>query len=232
MVLAAGLGKRMRPLTNTMPKPLIMVSGRPIIDHVFDHLREAGIKRAVVNIHYLPEKMKAWSRTVSDPKITISDETDAILDTGGGVARALSVLGNEPFFVMNSDSFWIDSEMPALARLKAAWRPEKMDCLLLLMKPEMTTGYGGNGDFEIAVDGRLKRKTTNSTTALAYIGGYLVHPRLFENPPGSSFSMNVLWDKAIANGRLFGLAQKGHWLHIGTPEAIAKAEEVLANYGV
>jgi MurNAc alpha-1-phosphate uridylyltransferase len=231
MVLAAGFGKRMRPLTNTTPKPLIKVSGRPIIDYVFDHLRAVDVRRAVVNVHYLPEKIRTWSRTVSAPPITISDETDAILDTGGGVARALSILGDEPFFVMNSDSFWIDGDSPALARLKAAWRPEKMDCMLLLTKPEMATGYDGSGDFEIAIDGQLRRKSPNSTTAMTYIGGYLVHPNLFRNSPGPVFSMNELWDKAIASGRLYGLPHQGHWLHIGTPEAIAKAEEVLASYG-
>lgn len=231
MVLAAGFGKRMRPLTDTMPKPLIKISGRPIIDYVFDHLRKADVKRAVVNVHYLPQHLIDWSRSVSDPLITISDETDTILDTGGGIARALPILGHEAFFVMNSDSFWIDRSTPALARLKAAWDPDRMDCLLLLMNPEMTTGYDGTGDFEMAVDGRLKRKSPSSTTALAYIGGYLVHPRLFDDSPRSAFSMNVLWDKAIAGGRLFGLEQEGRWLHVGTPEAIAKAEEVLANYG-
>ena len=230
MVLAAGFGKRMRPLTETTPKPLINVAGRPIIDYVFDHLRKAEVTRAVVNVHYLPQQLIDWSRRGVEPAITISDETDAILDTGGGVARALPVLGTEPFFVMNSDSFWIDYGIPALTRLKANWDPEKMDCLLLLLSPEMTVGYDGTGDFEIAADGRLSRKRANSVAALAYIGGYLVHPRLFENLPGPAFSMNALWDRAIARGRLYGLAHNGRWLHVGTPQAIAKAEEVLANY--
>lgn len=232
MILAAGFGKRMRPLTDTMPKPLIKVAGRPIIDYVFDHLRQAEVRNAVVNVHYLPNKIIAWSRTVSKPNITISNEIDAILDTGGGIARALPMLGKEPFFVLNSDSFWIDRGTPALVRLKTAWNPEKMDCLLLLMKPEMTTGYEGSGDFEMASDGSLKRKPSNSTSALTYIGGYLVHPRLFQKGPVTAFSMNVLWDRAIATGRLYGLEQDGHWLHVGTPGAIAKAEEVLANYNV
>ncbi len=232
MVLAAGFGKRMRPLTDYTPKPLIKVAGRSIIDYVFDHLRKAGIERAVVNVHYLPEQLISWSRQVSAPAITISDETDAILETGGGVARALPILGPDPFFVMNSDSFWIDHGTPALAKLKAAWDSEKMDCLLLVLSPQMTVGYDGVGDFEFAGDGKLSRKRPGSTTALAYIGGYLVHPRLFANLPGTSFSMNVLWDRAIAAGRLYGLPHDGRWLHVGTPEAIAKAEEVLANYGV
>lgn len=230
MVLAAGFGRRMRPLTDVIPKPLIKVAGRPLIDYAFDHLRKANVTDVVVNVHYLPDKLIGWSRTVSSPRIRISNEADAILETGGGIARALHMLGDEPFFVLNSDSFWIDRGNPALARLKAAWNPEKMDCLLLLMKPEMTTGYEDSGDFEMTSDGRLKRKTDSSTNALTYIGGYMVHPRLFQGAPGPAFSMNVLWDRAIATGRLFGLEQEGLWLHVGTPEAIAKAEEVLANY--
>ncbi len=230
MVLAAGFGKRMRPLTDTMPKPLVKVSGRPIIDYAFDHLRKAKVNRAVVNVHYLPDQLVDWSKGVASPLITISDETGSILDTGGGIAKALPLLGAEPFFVLNSDSFWIDRGTPALERLKAAWNPNDMDCLLLLMKPEMTTGYDGVGDFEIAADGRLSRKSPGSKSAMTYIGGYLVHPRLFAHAPGSAFSMNALWDIAIESGRLFGLPQDGHWLHVGTPDAIAKAEEVLANY--
>ena len=232
MVLAAGFGQRMRPLTNTTPKPLIKVSGRPLIDYAIEHLRKAQVHHAVVNVHYLAQQLVDWSKTISDPAITISDETDAILDTGGGIARALPLLGTEAFYVMNSDSFWIDRGTPALKRLKSAWNPDKMDCLLLLMKPEMTTGYDGTGDFEMASDGRLTRKAAGLKSALTYIGGYLVHPRLFLGAPQSAFSMNLLWDKAIAAGRLYGLEQDGHWLHVGTPEAIAKAEQVLANYGV
>jgi MurNAc alpha-1-phosphate uridylyltransferase len=231
MILAAGFGQRMRPLTNSTPKPLIKVSGRPLIDHAIQHLQKAQVHHAVVNVHYLAEQLIGWSKTISDPVITISDETDAILDTGGGIARALPLLGGEAFYVMNSDSFWIDRRTPALQRLKAAWNPDKMDCLLLLMKPEMTTGYDGTGDFEMASDGRLTRKAAGSKSALTYIGGYLVHPRLFLDAPQSAFSMNLLWDRAMAAGKLYGLEQDGHWLHVGTPEAIAKAEQVLANYG-
>jgi N-acetyl-alpha-D-muramate 1-phosphate uridylyltransferase len=230
MVLAAGFGQRMRPLTNTTPKPLIKVARRPLIDFAFEHLRKAKVRHAVVNVHYLADQLIAWSKSVPEPAITISDETDTILDTGGGIARALPLLGKEPFFVMNSDSFWIDHGAPALERLKTRWDPDRMDCLLLLMKPEKTTGYDGAGDFEMAEDGRLRRKDTGPEKALTYIGGYLVHPRLFDAAPKGAFSMNLLWDKAIAAGRLYGLEQDGQWLHVGTPDAIAKAEEVLANY--
>ncbi len=228
MVLAAGFGTRMKPLTDRMPKPLVPVAGKPLIGHVFDHLREADVKRAVVNVHYLPEQIEDWCNTVATPSITISDERDAILETGGGIARALPLLGNDPFFVMNSDSFWIDGKAPALQRLRHAWNDAEMDCLLLLCDPAQTTGYDGKGDFVLADDGRISRaRLTPQAKALAYIGGYLVHPRLFENAPKGAFSMNVLWDRAIAQGRLFGLAHDGHWLHVGTVAAIAEAEEFL-----
>lgn len=227
MVLAAGFGTRMRPLTNTMPKPLIPVAGQPIIAHDFDRLRSAGVAKAVVNAHYLADQIEAWAATVTSPHTIVSDERDAILDTGGGIARALPLLGADPFFVLNSDSFWIDRGMPALTRLRAAWTDE-MDCLLLLCDPAHTTGYDGKGDFAIAHDGRLTRaKAAPSEKAFAYIGGYLVHPRLFADAPSGAFSMNLLWDRAISRGRLFGLAHDGHWLHVGTPDAIGAAEDWL-----
>lgn len=227
MVLAAGFGQRMRPLTLTTPKPLIAVAGQPLIAHGFDRLRAAGVKRAVVNSHYLADQIEAWCATVTDPSVVISDERDAILDTGGGIARALPHLGPDPFFVLNSDSFWIDRGNPALLRLREAWS-DAMDCLLLLCDPAMTTGYDGVGDFAIAGDGRLRRaKSATGQQALAYIGGYLVHPRLFATAPQGAFSMNLLWDRAIAEGRLFGLAHRGHWLHVGTPGAIVEAEDWL-----
>jgi N-acetyl-alpha-D-muramate 1-phosphate uridylyltransferase len=220
MVLAAGLGTRMRPLTNHTPKPLIEVDGKPIIGYGFDKLREAQVTKAIVNAHYLPEKIIEWSATVKTPNTVISDETDVILDTGGGIARALPLLGVDPFFVLNSDCFWIDHGEPALQRLRKTWRPE-MDCLLLLCNPKNTTGYDGEGDFVINQDGKLTRQRQGS---LAYIGAYLVHPRIFHSAPKGKFSMNLLWDVAIANGTLYGLEHQGHWLHVGTPDAIAKAE--------
>jgi N-acetyl-alpha-D-muramate 1-phosphate uridylyltransferase len=228
MVLAAGFGTRMKPLTDRMPKPLVPVAGKPLIGHVFDRLREAHVKRAVVNAHYLPEQIEAWCKTVSSPAITVSDERDAILDTGGGIARALPLLGDDPFFVMNSDSFWLDGKTPALNRLRAAWNDTDMDCLLLICDPAQTTGYDGRGDFVLHDDARITRaKISPEKKALAYIGGYLVHPRLFKDAPAGTFSMNVLWDRAIAAGRLFGLAHDGHWLHVGTVPAIAEAEAYL-----
>jgi N-acetyl-alpha-D-muramate 1-phosphate uridylyltransferase len=228
MVLAAGFGTRMKPLTDHMPKPLVPVAGKPLIGHVFDRLREANVQRAVVNAHYLPEQIEAWCKTVSSPAITVSDERDAILDTGGGIARALPLLGDDPFFVMNSDSFWLDGKTPALNRLRAAWNDTDMDCLLLICDPVQTTGYDGRGDFVLHDDARITRaKISPEKKALAYIGGYLVHPRLFKDAPAGGFSMNVLWDRAIAQNRLFGLAHDGHWLHVGTVPAIAEAEAYL-----
>lgn len=227
MVLAAGYGQRMRPLTNTRPKPLVEVAGKALIDHGFDRLRRAGVARAIVNVHYLPEQIEAWARRQSSPAIVISDERGEILDTGGGVARALPLLGNDPFFVINSDSFWVDEGIPALDRLRAAWDDRIMDCLLLLCPLPRTVGYDGTGDFLRDADGRLRRKSAGDGEPLAYIGGYLVSPRLFEGAPEGKFSMNLLWDRAIAKGRLFGLSHLGRWLHVGTPEAIALAEQAL-----
>lgn len=227
MVLAAGYGQRMRPLTLTRPKPLVEVAGRALIEHGFDRLRAAGVERAVVNVHYLPEQIEAWAGRQAAPHITISDERGEILDTGGGVARALPLLGEEPFFVINSDSFWVDDGVPALDRLRAAWDDRRMDCLLLLSPLERTVGYDGAGDFLRAADGRLTRRDAGEGTPLAFIGGYLVAPQMFRDAPPGKFSMNILWDRAIAAGRLFGIEHAGRWLHVGTPDAIARAEDAL-----
>jgi N-acetyl-alpha-D-muramate 1-phosphate uridylyltransferase len=228
MVLAAGFGTRMRPLTLTTPKPLIKVAGKSLLDYGFDRLREAGVETAVVNGHYLADQIEAWSREVASPRTIFSSESDAILDTGGGIARALPQLGSDPFFVLNADCFWLDGATPALERLRSMWDDAQMDCLLLLCDPAHTTGYDGKGDFIIRADDRIVRhNNAPNGKALAYIGGYLVHPRLFADAPGGAFSMNVLWDKAIVAGRLFGLAHDGHWLHVGTIEAIQEAEDFL-----
>lgn len=228
MILAAGFGMRMRPLTLTTPKPLIKVDGKTLIDYAVDKLAAAGVQQAVVNGHYLVEQIEAWSGGVVSPPVTFSDERDAILDTGGGIARALPLLGDDPFFVMNADCFWVDGAVPALERLKQAWDDASMDCLLLVCDPAATTGYDGNGDFVFTDKGRIVRAKTNpSAKAYAYIGGYIVHPRLFRDAPTGAFSMNKLWDRAIANNRLFGLAHDGHWLHVGTVDAIDAAERYL-----
>jgi MurNAc alpha-1-phosphate uridylyltransferase len=227
MVLAAGFGQRMRPLTLTRPKPLVEVAGKALIDYGFERLREAGVSTAIVNVHYLPDQIETWAKRQAAPKILISDERAEILDTGGGVGLALPLLGETPFFVINSDSFWIDDGEPALDRLRKAWDDSAMDCLLLLSPLSRTVGYDGSGDFVRDETGRLQRKGKAEGEALAYIGGYLVSPRLFANAPHGKFSMNLLWDRAIASGRLFGLEHTGRWLHVGTPEAIPLAEQAL-----
>jgi len=224
MILAAGLGVRMRPLTLTTPKPLLKVGGKRMIDYGVDKLVAAGVQHAIVNKHYLPDQIEAWARSVQGIDMQVSDETDAVLETGGGIVRALPRLGSDPFIVLNSDCFWTEKGTPALRRLSDVWDDSKMDCLLLLCDPKQTTGYDGDGDFALHTDGRLTREKHGG---LAYIGGYIVHPRLFAGVSEGKFSMNILWDKAISEGRLFGLAHHGHWLHVGTPDAIAEAEAYL-----
>jgi len=226
MILAAGFGIRMRPLTNDRPKPLIEVAGKALIDYGFERLREAGVQKAVVNGHYRAAQIRLWSQQQAAPEVAFSDEQAEILDTGGGIAKALPQLGQLPFFVLNSDSFWLDGRVPALSRLRAAWDDAKMDCLLLLCHVDRTIGYDGRGDFRLERDGRLARQ--QGSGALAYIGGYLVHPRLFRNAPQGKFSMNVLWDRAISEGRLHGVAHSGKWFHVGTPDAVGLAEAELA----
>ena len=228
MILAAGLGQRMRPITERIPKPLIEVAGRRLIDRAVDRLVAAGVTRIIVNAHHLADQIEAWARSRRDVAITVSDERDELLDTGGGVARALAMLGREPFFVMNSDGFWIESGTPALERLAGAWGQVRMDCLLLLGDPRQATGHGGRSDFLMDEGGRLKR-SAGSAEGLVYIGAFIAAPRIFTNLPAKRFSMNVLWDRAIAGGRLHGLCHDGAWLHVGTPEAIDEAERRLAS---
>lgn len=226
MILAAGLGTRMRPLTDKRPKPLIEVKGRSLIDRSMDRIREAGIEQVVVNKHYLADQIDAWAAKQSDPPVVVSDERAELLDTGGGVANVLALLGNEPFFVFNSDSFWVDGPVPALERMRAAWRGGQMDCMLLLSDPARSVGFDSSSDFSIDADGRLERFSGESGGYI-YCGCYLVSPQLFADAPGGAFSMNDLWNKALERGRLFGLVHDGLWLHVGTPEAIKDAEDAL-----
>jgi MurNAc alpha-1-phosphate uridylyltransferase len=226
MILAAGLGLRMRPLTDHRAKPLIEVARKPLIDYGMERLREAEVQKAVVNGHYLADQILSWSRQQAAPEIIFSDERAEILDTGGGIAKALPLLGEQPFFVLNSDSFWIEGKVSALNRLRNAWNDATMDCFLLLCHVDRTIGYDGRGDFLLGRDGRLIRQ--QGSGALAYIGAYLVHPRLFAGVAVEKFSMNVLWDKAISEGRLHGIAHSGKWFHVGTPNAIGLAEAELA----
>lgn len=225
MILAAGLGKRMRPLTATTPKPLIEVNGQALIDHGMDRLAAAGVSSCVVNVHYLADLVEVHVQRRKDMEIVVSDERDLLLDTGGGIRKALPLLGDEPFFQLNADTcYWIEGVKPNLEHMIDAWDDGRMDALLLIAETVKSIGYAGRGDFDLARDGSLTRRSEKGVTPFAYAGAAILHPRLFEGAPDGPFSMNVLFDKAIENGRLFGVQMEGLWLHIGTPEAIRAAE--------
>jgi MurNAc alpha-1-phosphate uridylyltransferase len=229
MVLAAGLGKRMRPLTATMPKPLIEVNGKALIDHGLDRLERAGVSRVVVNVHYLPDLIRAHLARRRRPEIVISDERAKLLDTGGGIRRALPELGPDPFYLLNSDSFWIEGARANLDWLAAGWDGRRMDVLLLLAPTVRSIGYHGRGDFRMDPAGRLYRRGEREVVPFAYAGAAIINPRLFEGAPEGAFSLNLLFDRAIEAGRLFGVRMDGTWLHVGTPEAIAEAELSIAD---
>jgi MurNAc alpha-1-phosphate uridylyltransferase len=230
MVLAAGLGKRMRPITATVPKPLVEVAGRSLIDHSLDRLEHAGVETAVVNIHYLPQLMRAHlNRRRRPPEVVLSDETAGLLDTGGGIRNALPLLGDEPFYLLNSDSFWIEGARPNLRWLAGAWDDAKMDVLLLLAPTVRAVGYRGRGDFRMDTNGRLTRRPEREVVPFAYAGAAILHPRLFDGAPDGAFSLNLLFDKAAEAERLFGVRMDGVWLHVGTPEAIGEAELSIAD---
>jgi N-acetyl-alpha-D-muramate 1-phosphate uridylyltransferase len=229
MILAAGLGLRMRPLTETVPKPLVELAGKPLIAYALDRLKGASVEQVVVNVHWLPEQVESWARAQAAPEILISDERDELLETGGGVAKALPLLGDAPFFVLNSDSTWIEGAKPALERMREAWRPAVMDGLLLVCPTAHTVGYCGQGDFHLEPEGRLVRRAPGQVAPFVFAGCYLAAPQLFASAPEGPFSMNVLWDRALAAGRLHGLRHDGVWLHVGTPDAIAPAERAFAD---
>jgi MurNAc alpha-1-phosphate uridylyltransferase len=229
MILAAGLGTRMRPLTNDIPKPLVKVRGRALIDHAVDRLVDAGVKTIVINVHYHADKLRAHLALRGDVEIRISDETDAILGTGGGIVRALPHFEGEPFFVHNSDTIWAEGYGHALERLKARWNPEKMDSLLLMASLVTSIGYEGRGDFLMDSDGRLSSVPERRLSPFAYPGACIVHPRLFDDAPKGAFPLLMLWERAIEQGRLYGMRLDGVWMHVGTPEALREAEELLAD---
>lgn len=231
MVLAAGLGLRMRPLTLHMPKPLLPVGGKPMLDHALDRLAEAGVDTAVVNAHYKGEMIAAHLKGRKKPKIVLSPE-DTLLETGGGVKKALPHLGAEPFYVVNADILWLDGPTPALRRLAAHWRPEEMDALLLLMATTRAVGYEGRGDYHMDPLGRLTRRAESEIAPFVFAGVQIVKPELWEDSPDGAFSTNRLWDRAQEAGRLYGLAHDGPWFHVGTPDALQESEELLARGGV
>lgn len=229
MVLAAGLGTRMRPLTDALPKPMVRLAGKPLVDHVLDRLNDAGIRRAVVNVHYLADRLEAHLAMRHTPEIVISDERGVLLDTGGGVVRALPLLGEEPFLIHNSDSVWIEGVGSNIGRLIAAWDDRRMDALMLVALGARSLGYDGDGDFDMAADGRLQRRAKGATAPLVFAGVSIAHPRLFAGAPKGAFSLNDPWDRAIASGRLFGVRLEGLWMHVGTPEALSEAERIVAS---
>ncbi len=231
MVLAAGFGERMRPLTDRMPKPMVEVAGKPLLDHVLDRLADAGVDKAVVNVHYLADQIEAHVEGRTKPKVVISDERAQLLDTGGGVVKALPLLGDKPFFHVNSDSIWIDGVHGNLQRLAAAFDPQTMDALLLLAPVAGSIGYSGRGDFAMATDGRLRRRAEREVLPFVYAGAAILSPRLFAGAAVKPFSLTTLFDRASESGRLFGLRLEGLWMHVGTPDAIALAEAAILESG-
>jgi len=227
MVLAAGFGVRMRPLTNDRPKPLVQVAGKALLDHVLDRLADAGVERAVVNIHYMAEKIEAHVATRKRPQIVLSDERGLLLGTGGGVVKALPQLGDAPFFHINSDTIWIDGPQPNLTRLAQAFDPAAMDALLLLAPTAGSIGYAGRGDFHILPEGGLKRRDEREVAPYVYAGAAILSPALFKDAPQGEFSLTALFDRAAAQGRLHGLAMEGVWMHVGTPDAVTAAEAAI-----
>jgi MurNAc alpha-1-phosphate uridylyltransferase len=226
MILAAGLGLRMRPITETIPKPLVGVGGRSMLDRVFDHLDEAGVPNRVVNMHWRAEAIAA--HLADRPGVKLSDETDQLLETGGGVAKALPLLGDAPFFVCNADILWRNGPVSALRRLAAAWDDGKMDALLLMARTITSFGYEGQGDFFLDSDGLARRRSGSEVSPYVFAGVQILHPRLFHDLPQGPFSLNLLYNRAQDEGRLYGIAHDGEWYHIGTPEALAEAEALLA----
>ncbi len=227
MVLAGGLGLRMRPLTLDRPKPMVTLAGKPLLDHVLDRLEMAGIETAVVNVHYLADQIERHVKTRKSPKVVISDERVQLLDTGGGVLKALPLLGSGPFFVCNSDSISIPGTGANLARMAVAFDPDRMDGLLLLTTATNSIGYDGLGDFVMGPDGMLGRRKERELAPFVFTGTSLSHPRLFRDAPKGPFSLNKLWDRAMEAGRLFGIRQDGLWMHIGSPTALAEAEQAI-----
>ncbi|WP_132029992.1 nucleotidyltransferase family protein [Aquabacter spiritensis] len=228
MVLAAGMGTRMRPLTDTRPKPLVAVAGKPLVDHVLDRLAGAGIDEAVVNVHHHADLMEAHLATRSGaPRIRVSDERTRLLETGGGTRKALDLLGDAPFVAINADTIWIEGVKPNIARLIEQFDPERMDALLLVAATALSIGYSGFGDFTMDGEGRLSRRPERVVSPFVYAGAGVFTPSLFDETPQGPFSLNLIFDRACEAGRLFGLRLEGVWMHVGTPEAIAEAETAI-----
>ncbi len=228
IVLAAGLGTRMRPYNGAIPKPLVEVGGKPLIDYSLDRLADAGVERAVVNVHYLADAIERHLSSRQSPRIVISDERGTLLGTGGGIAKALPRLGDGPFFLVNSDTLWLDGIKPNLVRLADGFDADDMDALLLLAPSAGSIGYAGSGDYTMLPDGRLQRRGAREVVPFVYAGASILSPALFAGAPSNVFPLTLLFDRAGKRGRLFGLRLEGVWMHVGTPEAVAEAEAALA----
>jgi MurNAc alpha-1-phosphate uridylyltransferase len=230
MVLAAGLGKRMRPITETMPKPLVPVAGKTLLDWGLDALEAEGVSEAVVNVHYLPGQIVDHVASRTAPRITISDERAELLDSAGGIVKALPCLGEKPFYILNADTFWLDQGPSSLSRLAQSWNGEQMDILLMLAAMDSVTGHSGSTDFLVDGQGRLSR-AKGDPAGLVYAGAGILHPRIFRGAEATPHSLNAYFDRAIEAGRLFGMVMRGRWITVGTPDAIAPAEAVVASFG-
>lgn len=226
MVMAAGLGKRMRPLTASQPKPLVRVAGKPLIDHALDRLQEAGVAKAVVNVHYLADALEAHLKGRSAPEIIISDERDMLLETGGGMIKAQPSLP-DPFFCLNADNIWLDGPRNSFADLSERWNPDEMDALLLVVPHMRAANFAGEGDFYLDPVGKLSRRKPGRIAPYIYTGIQLISHRLLRDAPDGKFSTNILWSRAIEEDRLYGLCFTGQWFEVGTPQAIRPTENAL-----
>ncbi len=230
MLMAAGLGKRMRPLTATRPKPLVKVAGKALMDHALDRLEAGGIERVIVNVHYLADTVEAHVKTRKGPmQIVLSDERAALLETGGGLMKAAPLLGDAPFLCANSDNLWIDGPRDSIAVLSDLWDDDSMDALLLVVPHARATCHSGPGDFHMDAAGRLKRRKPGHVAPFVFTGIQILSPRLLVDPPGDAFSTNIFWNRAMAAGRLFGASHQGLWFDVGTPQAIPVVEDMLAH---
>ena len=228
MVMAAGKGTRMRPLTDTRPKPLVSFAGRPLIDHVLDRLEEAGIEEAVVNVHHFANMLEEHlARRKGGPRIVISDERAELLDTGGGTKKALGLLGDDPIVTFNSDSVWVEGFGSNLRNLIDGFDPERMDALLMIADAARTIGFVGRGDFTMDPFGALMRREGSSTAPHVFAGVQVIKPALVAEGPDGPFSTNLIWDRLIEKGTLFGQRMTGVWMHVGAPDDLAEAEAFL-----
>lgn len=228
MVLAAGLGTRMRPITDRIPKPLVEVYGKTLLDHGLDALVKAGVEDVIINVHYHADQIEAHVSNRKDLNIIISDERSELLDSGGGIAKALPHLGDDPFFLINADSFWVEGYRPNLSRMAEEWCNSEMDILLLLASMANAVGFGSRGDFSMDSNGRLERRGEKKIAPFAYAGAAILNPAIFAQSPKGAFSLNKQFDAALEQERLFGLRLEGLWLHVGTPDAIREAEDAIA----